>query len=115
MIDVLFTFFFSELVRSSHWGPGFLGVPRFGTRIKDYFLRDHIVSDVWYQGSTLTLVRLSGASEKNSQTSKFCQYVFDWTSDFFVTLWEMLFQNIYKARKYFAYCMSKLDRGCAEC
>ena len=37
------------------------------------------------QGSTLTLVCLSGTSEKNSQTSKYWQYFPDWTNDFLVT------------------------------
>ena len=48
------------------------------------------------------LVRLPGTSEKNSWTSKYYQYLCDLTSAFFVTVWEKLFQNNYKTKKYFA-------------
>ncbi|XP_022343602.2 NADH dehydrogenase [ubiquinone] 1 beta subcomplex subunit 5, mitochondrial-like [Crassostrea virginica] len=47
-----------ELVRSSHWGPGFLGVPRFGTRIKDYFLRDHIILYFWIAAAPVSLMTM---------------------------------------------------------
>lgn len=38
----------SKVVRGDYpnfWGPGHIGVPRFGHRLKDYHFHDHIVSD----------------------------------------------------------------------
>ncbi|XP_061162271.1 NADH dehydrogenase [ubiquinone] 1 beta subcomplex subunit 5, mitochondrial-like [Saccostrea echinata] len=36
-----------ELVRSAHYGDGFIGVPRFGTRIKEYYVKNDLIKYFW--------------------------------------------------------------------
>lgn len=58
--EVVRWFSFSKVVQAevTFWGPGHIGVPRFGSRLKHYHLHDHILLYAWIAAVPVALMGL---------------------------------------------------------